>query len=192
MGRVPRVATIQEKIGLPTENASASARHIGNKEKRFIPKSIVLCQADTNTETIVARLMKDKTIRGKCPNCCPDGGAIFHLKYDFEISALVKSCMNCGHKLPYRTIKSTGKETPSQKRVIARVLEVFGGEIEKREMIGRKVFFSVNNPERNMFLGDSLFGTIGPGGKFEITLQRFGGDAKITDDIGISVYLRRL
>ena len=132
-----------------------------------------------------------KSIYGKCPKCCQDGGAIFHLEYDFETKGTVKSCMNCGYKRPYRKNKPTGKETPSQKKVLGRVLAAFGGAIEKREMIGRKVFFSMVNRDRSMWVGDSLFGVIGPGGKFEITLQRIGSDAKITDDIGIKVYLKK-
>jgi hypothetical protein len=140
----------------------------------------------------MARLMKDKTIRGKCPNCCPDGGAVFHLEYDFETHAMVKSCMNCHHKLPFRKITPTGKATPSQEKALNRIMTAFGGEIERREMIGRKLWFSAKNPQKSMFLGDSLFGTIGVSGKFEVTLQRIGGDAKITDEIGVKVYLKTI
>lgn len=139
----------------------------------------------------MARVKKERSIVGKCPNCCPDGGAIFHLKYDFETKATVKSCMNCGHNLPYRKIKPSCKPTPSQEKVIARIMTAFGGEIEKREMIGRKVWFTAKNSERHWISGDSIYGTVGVNGKFEVTLLRLGGDAKITDDIGISVYLRK-
>lgn len=140
----------------------------------------------------MARLMKDKTICGKCPNCCPGGGAIFRLEHDFETNATVKSCMNCGHKLPFRRVKPTGQPTSSQLRVLLQVKKAFGVEACKEiSMVGRKVWFTMVNRDRSMFLGDSLFGTIGVGGAFEITLQRIGGDVKITDDIGIKVYLKK-
>jgi hypothetical protein len=135
------------------------------------------------------RTMATKTIRGKCPNCCPDGGACFELDYDYDTDSTVKRCQNCGHKLPFRRIKGTGQITPSQKKVIDRVTSAFGGTYEIK-MIGRKVWLSGKNYEdRNFITGDFYFGTIGPGGAFEITLQTIGNGVKITDDIGIKVYL---
>lgn len=141
--------------------------------------------------------MATKTIRGKCPNCCPDGGACFTIELDWDAidrgedtNRKVKRCNNCHHTLPFRRIKATGKPTTSQQRILDQVMDVFGGTIEKQEMIGRKLFFTATNPAKSMWTGNSLFGTIGVGGSFKITLQRIGGDAKITDNIGISVYLR--
>jgi hypothetical protein len=128
--------------------------------------------------------MKETTIKGRCRECCPDGGAIFD-----RWGANEKKCRNCGTVFPFRRIKPTGKPTPSQQRVIDLVTKTFGGEL-KTEIIGRKVWFSTHNPARHWISGDSLYGTIHPGGRFEITLQRIGGDVKITDTIGISVYLR--
>lgn len=124
-----------------------------------------------------------KTIHGKCPRCCPDGGAIFS-----RWGAEEKKCHNCHLVLPFRRIKPTGKPTPSQDRILAQVVQLFGGTPEIR-MIGRTLWFSLVNRERNWLLGDSLFGTIEPKGKFKITLQRIGGDKVLTDQIGLKVYL---
>jgi len=129
------------------------------------------------------------TICGKCPNCCPEGGAIFTLQYDFESDSTVKRCSNCGHKLPFRRIKATGKPTPSQQKVIDRIVGM-GWVIEKQEMIGRKVWVTAVHPGRSMWFGDSLFGTLGVGGAFELTLQKIGGDVKLKDEIDLNVYLR--
>ena len=133
--------------------------------------------------------MATKTINGKCPNCCPDGGAIFTVELDWDAidrgedsEKRVKRCHNCGHKFPFR-------QTPSQQRVVSQIVAAFGGTYEVK-MMGRKVWLSGKNYEdRNWITGDSYFGTIGPKGAFEITLQGYGKGTKITDEIGIKVYL---
>jgi hypothetical protein len=125
-----------------------------------------------------------KTLRGKCPRCCPDGGAVF------DNWVTQKECRNCGLVIHIRKIKPSGKITKSQQGVLDQIIEAFGGTPEI-SMIGRSVFLKLVNRERNWMLGDSLFGSIGVNGKFKITLQRLGGDAIITDRIGINVYLRK-
>jgi hypothetical protein len=142
------------------------------------------------------KMSATKTVRGKCPNCCPDGGAIFTVERDWDKidqniddNSMIKRCHNCDHKFPFRQIKATGKITPSQQKVINRITSAFGGTYEIK-MIGRKVWLSGKNYEdRNWITGDSYYGTIGPGGAIEITLQRCGEGPKITDNIGIEVYL---
>jgi hypothetical protein len=126
-----------------------------------------------------------KTLRGKCPQCCPDGGAVF------DNWGTHKECRNCGLVIPIRKIKPSGKPSKSQERILKQIVDAFGGTPET-EMIGRKMFVKLVNRERNWILGDSLFGTIGVGGKFRIELQRaFVPNAIITDQIGIDVYLRK-
>lgn len=135
------------------------------------------------------------TVRGKCPACCPDGGAIFTVGADWaaydrgETDRRIKKCINCGLSLPFRAVRPTGRKTYSQIRALARIGDAFGGEITKQKMIGRDLWVEMKNPARGMILGDSLFGTIGPGGKLKITLQRLFGDAVIQSDIDIKVYL---
>lgn len=157
-------------------------------ENFYLPEYGIMWPVEANLK---GRMMatKTKTIRGKCPNCCPDGGAEFKLEYDYDIDKIVKCCCNCGHKLPFRLVKPTGKITPSQRKVIDRITSAFGGTHEAT-LMGRKVWLSGKNYEdRNFITGDSYYGTIGPGGAFEITLQTIGNGVKITDDIGIKVYL---
>jgi hypothetical protein len=126
-----------------------------------------------------------KTLRGKCPRCCPDGGAIF------DNWVTQKECRNCGLVIPIRKIKPSGKPSKSQERILKQIIDAFGGTPET-EMIGRSMFLKLVNRERNWILGDSLFGTIGVGGKFKIELQRaLVPNAIITDKIGIDVYLRK-
>ena len=134
-------------------------------------------------------MAKAKTIRRKCPICCPDGGAIFTVQYDLDNDSTIKRCNNCGYKLPFRQVKPTGKLTPSQQKVIDRIVRM-GWTIQIERMIGRKVWISAVNRGRSIFFGDSLFGMLGVGGSFEITLQKVGGDKKLRDDIDLGVYLR--
>lgn len=132
-------------------------------------------------------MLKNKI--GKCPTCCPTGGAILKATYDDDNK--VWQCMNCGVEQPRRVNKSSGEMTPSQQAVV-RALEAKGWKVETR-MIGRNVFVKGDkdrgSPALNLFSGDKLYGKIGVRGSFELTLMRFGPDVKITDDIGISVYL---
>jgi len=126
-----------------------------------------------------------KVYRGRCPRCCPDGGACFE-----RWGAAEKRCNNCHLVLPFRAVKPTGRPTPAAERALERVMVAFGGEVTERRMIGRKLWITAKNPARHMTKGDMLYGAIGPCGKLELTLCRLYGDAKIRDDIDISVYLR--
>jgi hypothetical protein len=125
-----------------------------------------------------------KTLRGKCPRCCPDGGACFERYGDAE-----KRCNNCHLVLPFRRIKPTGKATASQQEAIDRILATFGGTVTKLEMIGRKAWVEIKNPARHWALGDTVYGAIGAGGKLELKMHRLYGDAIIRNDIDVSVYL---
>ncbi len=125
-----------------------------------------------------------KTLRGKCPRCCPDGGACF------EIFSDVKKCTNCHLEIPRRKYTKSGTVTPCQQKTIDKILATFGGEIEKLEMIGRKVWITIENKNRNWIFGDMVYGTISVNGHFSLTLSGMGNPPKITDWIGVSVYLR--
>jgi hypothetical protein len=129
--------------------------------------------------------MFKSTKRGKCSRCCPDGGAIFTNCVDHW------RCNNCGYCLPRKTYKRTSAAlTPSQEQVIERVKRAFKPIECTMQMIGRKVYITMKN-NRSMFVGDALHGTIGPRGSFKLTLQRFGGDALINDDLDIRIHLQR-
>jgi hypothetical protein len=129
-----------------------------------------------------------KTLHGKCPRCCPNGGACFTRTYDDD-SRPVKKCTNCHLELPLRKVKATGKPNQTQERVLARLKETFGGTFEVK-MIGRKVWLSATNENRPWHEGTGLYGTIGPNGAMSLKLSRLFGDPPvITDDIGIDVYL---
>jgi hypothetical protein len=131
-------------------------------------------------------MSKTKTFTGKCPNCCPDGGAEFKRWGMNE-----KRCVNCHHVLPLRQVKPSGKPTVSQEKAIARVLAVFGGSVIKQEMIGRKVWVEIRNDERHWVRGDFVYGAIGPCGQLDLKMPRFGaGEALIQNDIDVSVYLK--
>lgn len=130
-----------------------------------------------------------KTLRGKCPRCCPDGGACFKVEYDYDTGKDVKKCTNCYLMLPLRRVKASGKPTTKQQEVIDRV-RATGWTVDEVKMIGRKVWITFSHPTRSWLLGNTGFGTIGVCGAFELKLQTIGKDAVITDDIGIKVYLR--
>ena len=130
--------------------------------------------------------MATKTMRGKCPKCCPDGGAIFSREYepvgDTDKWHWVKKCRNCGFEKPIRktNYKPDGPNA-KQQRIITRIVEAFGGTHEVK-MMGRRVWITAKNYEgRKFFEGQSFFGTIGPKGALNITLQRPFGDAQIKD-----------
>lgn len=132
---------------------------------------------------------------GKCPKCCPEGGAIFHAEsnYNYETEKFdrVWICQNCGEKLPRRVVsRKPTKPTPTQEDVLAKLKEAFGGEIVRTELIGRTFSFKIENESRAWYKGRLLAGFIGPNGKMDVTLYRLGGDVKINDDIAISVYLQ--
>ncbi len=125
--------------------------------------------------------------RGKCYNCCPDGGAIFELVY--RDGADKWQCRNCGHTIIKRQYAPTKAITPSQSSVIDRV-EALGWTVSERTMIGRNVFIKANNPNKNWILGDMFCGSIGSTGSYKFKLFRaVGPDIEITDESGIKVYL---
>jgi hypothetical protein len=133
-----------------------------------------------------------KTVRGKCPRCCPDGGAVFEVmsEYDFDTKTErhYRKCNNCFLKLEIKKRPPSGKPNARQARLLAKILERFGGEQESH-MVGRKVWVSGKNYARGCLNGESYFGTIGSNGKLDLTFQAFGRDVKITDMIGVDVYL---
>ena len=93
------------------------------------------------------------------------------------------------HRLPRRVVQATGKLTRQQAALVERIKTLFGGTLQ-HEFIGRKVFITANNDSRNWYTGQMLSGAIGPAGKMELTLYRLGGDVKITNRIGLEVYLK--
>lgn len=63
------------------------------------------------------------TKRAKCPNCCPDGGAIFHSTTDIDGNK-VWHCNNCNHQMPRRLHKRPDESSPlspAQLKAITRV-----------------------------------------------------------------------
>jgi hypothetical protein len=135
-----------------------------------------------------------KKMRGKCPRCCPDGGACFTIEHEYTEDGKWqrhKKCSNCNLMIPIRKIKPSGKPTLNQQKIIDKIVGLFGG-IPEITMHGRDVWLSLKNYEgRHLFDGQSLYGTISVNGRYQITLQRLFGDEKITDDIGIDVYLTK-
>jgi len=76
--------------------------------------------------------------RGRCPKCCPDGGAIFERTYDFEgnypegseedkYGAEVWKCLNCGYttRVQKQARKGSKGITRSQERQIRRLWEIY-------------------------------------------------------------------
>ncbi len=126
--------------------------------------------------------MKTKTLRGICKRCCPDGGAVFTRTYDDNMKP-VKKCNCCFAETPIRQIKKPTGPNASQTEILDILKE--NGWVVTVEMIGRKVFVNATNAGRNMWSGDSLFGTIGPCGKLKLKLQRIGKDYEVTDYWGL-------
>jgi hypothetical protein len=124
-------------------------------------------------------------LRGKCPLCCPDGGARFRLYGSDQ-----KQCQNCGNILPFRRVKATGKITRSQQQAIDRLLAAFGGSITNQKMIGRNVWVEIENPARDWIKGDMVYGTIGVRGGLDLSLSRVvGSNVLIKNEIDVRVYL---
>jgi hypothetical protein len=135
-------------------------------------------------------MSKAKVYRGKCPRCCPDGGAYFRGGFNDEME-WGKVCENCGHWRPIRALRIPSRPNARQQRIIDRIVEVFGGEPEVT-MHGRKAWLSLRNYDgRKWHEGQSLFGTIGPRGAIRITLQRLFGDVRIRDAWDIRNHLGR-
>lgn len=126
--------------------------------------------------------------RGRCPVCLPDSdGAIFTNCGEFW------ECNNCHHQIVRKVYSPKPKLSPSQERMIEKV-KSFGWNLDSQKFIGRGAWVTfkrdLGNDSSNLVYGDCVYGLIGVRGQCELTLCRFGGDAKITDDIGMSVYLR--
>lgn len=130
-----------------------------------------------------------KTLRGKCPRCCPEGGACFTFCYT-EDGKPGKKCSNCHLEIVKRKYTRSDKPTPSQQKVIDLVLSTFGGEVKDQKMIGRKVWISVENNNRNWIFGQMVYGSISVNGSFKLHLSGIGTPSEIKDEIDIRVYLR--
>lgn len=87
---------------------------------------------------------------------------------------------------------ATNQPNKSQQRVLDYIVETFGGTPSEVKMIGRKLWFHLENPKRHWVLGDTVFGTIGPRGGFDLKLPMLGTTVRITDMLGVSVYLKPL
>jgi hypothetical protein len=90
------------------------------------------------------------SIRMACPNCCPDGGAIFARTWDDDMRP-VWECQNCWYQKPRRVSKRPSANsplTPSQVKAITQIQQYkLRGEISKsfgREYMEVKQF-SVQN-----------------------------------------------
>lgn len=137
-------------------------------------------------------MAKQDTKRGRCPNCCPDGGAIFKAEVDFnEAGELVRvwKCCNCPQRLPRKTYRrESAKMTASQAKVFDRLAADFGGVLQT-QWVGRKVYVTATNEARRWFEGIMVGGFIGPRGSYKLTLYRLGGDVVVEDGVAWSVYL---
>lgn len=136
--------------------------------------------------------MATKTLRGKCPRCCPDGGACFTREYDHDENgnwSWVKKCNNCFLVLPIRKVVASGKPSKSQQRVLDKITN-WGWIIKEQRLIGRKLWVTAEHPTKSWVLGNQLCGTLGVSGSFKINLYRLGGDRPLTDDIDLEVYLK--
>ena len=62
--------------------------------------------------------------KGRCPKCCPDGGAYFDREYDVDLGRDVWVCRNCWDRTPVRTrTKTTPTDvSPAQRRTIDRIV----------------------------------------------------------------------
>lgn len=74
----------------------------------------------------------------------------------------------------------------NQDRLVTRIKQA-GFVIKKAEMIGKKVWITAErlyvtekNPNGHVFLDESLYGTIGPRGKLNLTYSQFTHRSKIT------------
>lgn len=125
--------------------------------------------------------MKHKVVRGKCPKCLPEGGACLTL-YSTE-----KVCNNCGHPQPRRYNKPSGKPTPSQLRTLTQMLNngrLTAPILKKQEMIGRKLWFEIAEPDTvNFLIRRTLYGTIGPAGAVKGDYDCVGCHRKFTDPV---------
>lgn len=124
--------------------------------------------------------------RGKCPECCPDGGAIFSLDFDADLNR-VWQCNNCGYQKPVSRLKPLDKPSPGMQRTIDRLHAIFGGTVEVT-MQDRRAWVKLSR-EASWHETGRAFGIVNCNGTFKLTVMQFGGDKEITDWIGAEVYL---
>jgi hypothetical protein len=119
--------------------------------------------------------------RGKCERCCPDGGAIFSAAYGGDLQPVWR-CNNCNFAKPRTSYKrASSSPTPSQTKVLARLLKRTGAVVVKQEMIGRRLWVSFAT-EGSIFTNKEYMGTIGPKGAINLTYYYFGGSRKVTEE----------
>lgn len=138
-------------------------------------------------------MAKQRTSRGRCPRCCPDGGAVFGFDYGDTRAEDGWVCRNCGYRKPARSRKPVAGPNRAQAAVAERIRGM-GWAVEVK-MIGRDAWLSGTRelkPLMGLIHGDRFFGTVGPRGKINLTFLRFGGDKNLTDDVGVRVYLARV
>lgn len=137
----------------------------------------------------MARYRKRKI--GKCPKCCPDGGAVLHKTWKDDGSPAWK-CMNCDHVVTRRVATTSGKPTLSQETAVARLAKAFGVAGPRHtKMMGRVLWVEFENNDRPWHAGQLLYGPIGATGKLHLSLSTYGKDTSIQNDIDIKVYLER-
>lgn len=106
----------------------------------------------------------------KCPNCCPDGGAIMDYTSDRERRPTWK-CRNCLHEFPRIVRARNVVETSKQGRMVE-ALERKGYRVTRRQMIGVNLFVALVKGEG--LASENLMGTIGPRGRIELERYSLG------------------
>lgn len=124
--------------------------------------------------------------KGRCPRCCPDGGAYF--RRELTADGWVWECNNCGTEIPCRKgpNREPAKPTATQERILERMLKnerLAAPELTRREMVGRKVFFVIEERGRPWLAAATIMGTIGPRGKLKAEYSTVGYKKAITDPV---------
>lgn len=138
-------------------------------------------------------MTRQRTSRGRCPRCCPDGGAVFGFEYGATRAGDAWVCRNCGYQRPARKRKPVTGPNRRQAALADRIRGM-GWAVEVK-MIGRNAWLSCARelkPGLGLFFGDRAYGTVGPRGKIALTFMRFGGDKRLTDAIAVNVYMARV
>lgn len=95
---------------------------------------------------------------GKCPGCCPTGGAIFDATVDYSADTddlsqcpPIWKCANCGHEMPRRVHKRPTEDriTPAQAKAIERLKQ----QIVVRHSLGHPEEHEFKKFETNFFHG---------------------------------------
>lgn len=126
---------------------------------------------------------------GKCCQCCPSGGAIFHKDLD-DNNNWVWKCQNCHATKPIRKSVELNAPSVGMQKIINQMSSAFGGAC-KVVMIGRKAFVTLENDQRSAFNGRIASGVVCANGRFSINLYRIGGDFKVTKQWHIESYFAR-